>query len=213
MSPFEIERLSLYATPLAAVAVAEAGQLNAALAPRILQAWPQAESDGALTWMSEPKPLQAEDQPLAQLARIAGTLAEAMAAPPSWAEPGRGTWDGLWFAEAAAPGQGQPVHDFPRADWCACYLVDDGGAGSGESGEVELLDPRGAAVLMYAPDLGFEVPGGDTLGISQTVKLASGSLLVFPAWMRQGTAVNEGSRPRLSIKLLLTRRAPAYVRR
>ncbi len=200
------ERLSLYATPIAATVPAEAQQLAGALAPRVEQMWrASGQQQSPLPWQSPPQVLDGQDGAVSHLAWMTHTIAEAMAAPPRWPGPKQSGWDVLWFAEVCRPQQGQPIHDFPRADWCACFLIDDGG-GKGESGEVELLDPRGAAVLIYAPDLTFDAPGSDVLGISQTVALTSGSLLVYPAWMRQGTAVNTGPRPRVAVKLLLTRR-------
>ncbi|MEQ8653118.1 MAG: putative 2OG-Fe(II) oxygenase [Kiloniellales bacterium] len=200
------ERLSLYATPIAASVPAEAQQLATALGPRVQQMWQAAQQQQSpLPWQSQPQFLDQQDGPLNLLTWMTHTIADAMTAPARWPGPQQTGWDVLWFAEVCLPGQGQPIHDYPRADWCACFLIDDGG-GQGESGEVELLDPRGAAVLIYAPDLTFDAPGSEVLGISQTVALTSGSLLVFPAWMRQGTSVNQGTRPRLAIKLLLTKR-------
>ncbi len=200
------ERLSLYATPVAATVPAEAQQLAEALGPRVLQMWQAArQGQTPLPWQSPPQVLDPQDGAVAHLAWATGTIAEAMTAPPRWPGPQQTGWQALWFAEVCAPGQGQPIHDYPRADWCGCFLIDDGG-GSGDSGEVQLQDPRGAAVLIYAPDLTFDAPGSDILGINQTVALTAGSLLVFPAWMRQGTAVNRGPRPRLAVKLLLSKR-------
>ncbi|GAB5470252.1 MAG: hypothetical protein Kilf2KO_32820 [Rhodospirillales bacterium] len=198
--------LSLFATPLAALVAPNAPDLNAALGPRVQQLFQAAGPvEAALPWQSPPQSLLKDDRALAQIAWMIATLADAMAAPKHWPGPPQSGWDALWFAELLLPGQGLPVHDYPRADWCGCYLIDDGG-GSGESGEMELLDPRGAAVMMYAPTLTFDAPGGDVLGISQTVNLTPGSLLVFPAWLHQGTSANRGPRPRLAIKLLLTAR-------
>ncbi len=206
MATADLRRLDLFATPAAVVVPPGAQELTAALAQRVAQLWQaSAGAESPLPWQSPPQVMSPEDGGLAPLAWMAGTLAEAMA--PSRRQPGQAQpqWDVLWFAEVFRPGQGLPIHDFPRATWCACYLVDDGGA-AGKSGEIELLDPRGPAVMTYAPDLTFDAPGGEILGISQTVALTSGSLLIFPAWMRQGTAVHRGERPRLSIKLLLTQR-------
>ncbi|MEO1190802.1 MAG: putative 2OG-Fe(II) oxygenase [Pseudomonadota bacterium] len=206
MNKPDTTRLSLYATPLAAISAPNASVLSQTLGPRVMELYQASGSrEQDLPWQAAPQVLQPGDAAIGELAWMSATLAESMAAPKAWPGPSRSGWDVLWIAEVLQPGQGLPVHDYPRADWCACYVVDSGG-GSGKSGEIELLDPRGAAVMMYAPTLTFDGPGGDVLGISQTVTLTSGSLLVFPAWLRQGTAANSGPRPRLAIKLLLTER-------
>ncbi len=206
VSHADLRRLDLFATPAAVIVPPDAATLNGSLAQRVQQLWQaSAGASAPLPWQSPPQVLAQDDGLLGPLAWMVATIAEAMVPVRRPGGQPQAGWDVLWFAEVFQPGQGLPIHDFPRANWCGCYLIDDGGA-AGKSGEIELQDPRGPAVMTYAPDLTFDAPGGETLGISQTVSLTSGSLLVFPAWMRQGTAVHRGGRPRLSVKLLLNQR-------
>ena len=104
------------------------------------------------------------------------------------------------------PGQGFEVQAIPEALWCACYLIEAGGPSS-SGGALELQDPRGAATVMYAPGLTFAAQGGETLGVSQSIGLKEGALVVFPAWLLQSTSLHQGQDARLSVTLRLQPRA------
>ena len=62
---------------------------------------------------------------------------------------------------------------------------------------------------MYAPNLTFAVPGGETMGISQTVAPAPGLLVVYPSWLLHGVSVYLGDGKRVSIAIELAVDGPA----
>jgi len=201
------KRLSLFATPLAVSLLPETEDVKPALSALILACYQEAAQaeDAKLIagrpWQG-PFSCMAQGVPaLAPLAEAATVLAEAMQARPG------GAWDLSWCAEVLHPGQGFEVQSSKGGLWCASYLVDDGGAGA-SGGELELQDPRGAAPVMYAPGLTFAAQGGETLGVSQTIRLKEGTLIVFPAWLLQSTALHQGSDARLSLSLLLRPQSP-----
>ena len=206
------KRLSLFATPLAVSLLPETEDLKPALSALILACYQEdAQSEDAqLTtgpvWRGSFSRTSIGPPQLAPLSEAAIALAEAMQAESGQAGSG-GAWDVSWRAEVLNPGQGFDVQCLKGGLWCASYLVDDGGAAA-SGGELELQDPRGAAPVMYAPGLTFAAQGGETLGISQTVRPKEGALIVFPAWLLQSTALHQGSDARLSLSLLLRPQSP-----
>lgn len=206
------KRLSLFATPLAVSLLPETEDLKPALSALILACYQEdAQSEDAqlttgLAWRGSFSRASNGPPQLAPLSEAAIVLAETMQAESGQAESD-GAWDVSWRAEVLNPGQGFDVQCLKGGLWCASYLVDDGGAAA-SGGELELQDPRGAAPVMYAPGLTFAAQGGETLGISQTVRPKEGALIVFPAWLLQSTALHQGSDARLSLSLLLRPQSP-----
>ena len=206
------KRLSLFATPLAVSLLPETEDLKPALSALILACYQEdAPSEDAqpatgLAWRGSFSRASTGVAQLAPLSEAAIVLAETMQAESGQAESDR-AWDVSWRAEVLNPGQGFDAQCLKGGLWCASYLVDDGGAAA-SGGELELQDPRGAAPVMYAPGLTFAAPGGETLGISQTVRPKEGALIVFPAWLLQSTALHQGSDARLSLSLLLRPQSP-----
>jgi hypothetical protein len=201
------KRLSLFATPLAVSLLPETEDLKPALSALILACYQEgvqsedAKLNSGRAWQGSFSCASNGVPQLAPLSEAAIVLAEAMQAGSG------GAWDVSWRAEVLNPGQGFDVQCLRGGLWCASYLVDDGGAVA-SGGELELQDPRGAAPVMYAPGLTFAAQGGETLGISQTVRPKEGALIVFPAWLLQSTALHQGSDARLSLSLLLRPQLP-----
>ena len=201
------KRLSLFATPLAVSLLPETEDLKPALSALILACYQEgvqsedAKLNSGRAWQGSFSCASNGVPQLAPLSEAAIVLAEAMQAGSG------GAWDVSWRAEVLNPGQGFDVQCLRGGLWCASYLVDDGGAVA-SGGELELQDPRGAAPVMYAPGLTLAAQGGETLGISQTVRPKEGALIVFPAWLLQSTALHQGSDARLSLSLLLRPQLP-----
>jgi hypothetical protein len=66
-------------------------------------------------------------------------------------------------------------------------------------GEFEMQDPRGVAPAMYAPLLGFAVPGGQSAGASELIHPKSGQLVLFPSWLLHAVRPYRGERERISV--------------
>jgi uncharacterized protein (TIGR02466 family) len=110
-------------------------------------------------------------------------------------------WKTNVWANVNRRGHGNEFHTHPGAYWSGTYYVDDGGAGDDRElgGAFEIQDPRGVAPAMYAPHLGFAMPGGQSAGASELIFPKSGQFVLFPSWLAHGVRPYEGSRERISI--------------
>ncbi len=90
---------------------------------------------------------------------------------------------------------------------CARYVLDDGGSGAQRDygGRFEAQDPRGVGPVMYAPHLSIADPSGPTLGISQTIGLKTGAILVYPGWLLHGLEIYRGPESFVSLLIRLRR--------
>ena len=112
-------------------------------------------------------------------------------------------WHCNGWANINRSGHGNEFHTHPGCFWSAVYYVDDGGIGADPAlgGELELADPRGVATAMHAPLLGFALPGGQSVGVSETIRPHSGLLVVFPSWLSHAVRPYRGSGIRISIAI------------
>lgn len=110
-------------------------------------------------------------------------------------------WKTNVWANVNRRGHGNEFHTHPGAYWSGTYYVDDGGAGDSQelSGAFEIQDPRGVAPAMYAPHLGFAMPGGQSAGASELIFPKSGQLILFPSWLQHAVRPYQGDRLRISV--------------
>ena len=115
--------------------------------------------------------------------------------------PVRIAWKSNAWANVNRKGHGNEFHTHPGAYWSGTYYVDDGGSGNDPAlgGEFEIQDPRGVAPAMYAPHLGFALPGGQSAGASELIFPKSGQLVLFPSWLQHAVRPYQGDRVRISI--------------
>jgi len=113
----------------------------------------------------------------------------------------RVAWKTNAWANVNRRGHGNEFHTHPGAYWSGTYYVDDGGIGDDHElgGAFEIQDPRGVAPAMYAPMLGFAMPGGQSAGASELIFPETGQFLLFPSWLAHAVRPYEGSRERISI--------------
>lgn len=104
------------------------------------------------------------------------------------------------WANLNAPGDSNELHTHGGAYWSGAYYVDDGREGEAPvGGEFELLDPRGVAPNMYAPQLKIGISSCLTAGLSEFVPPRPGHIFLFPAWVYHGVRAYRGTRTRISI--------------
>lgn len=110
-------------------------------------------------------------------------------------------WKVTCWANINRSGQGNEFHTHPGAFWSGSYYVEDGGIGQNPAlgGEFEIQDPRGAAPIMYAPELSIGGPAGASMGAAETLSPRSGLLILFPSWLQHGVRPYKGDRERISI--------------
>ena len=111
------------------------------------------------------------------------------------------SWKTNAWANVNRRGHGNEFHTHPGAYWSGTYYVDDGGIGVDHAlgGAFEIQDPRGVAPAMYAPLLGFAVPGGQSAGASELIFPQSGQFVLFPSWLQHGVRPYLGDRTRISV--------------
>ncbi len=115
--------------------------------------------------------------------------------------PVRLAWRCNAWANVNRRGHGNEFHTHPGAYWSGTYYVDDGGIAEDHAlgGEFEIQDPRGVAPAMYAPHLGFAMPGGQSAGASELIFPKSGQLILFPSWLQHAVRPYQGDRLRISV--------------
>jgi uncharacterized protein (TIGR02466 family) len=52
---------------------------------------------------------------------------------------------------------------------------------------------------MYAPQLAFAVPGGQSAGASELIYPKSGQFVLFPSWLQHAVRPYRGERTRISV--------------
>ncbi len=207
----KVRSLSLYATPLAVVLLPEAADLNSALAADLRRREAASGADGGpvggptagrSSWdllQVGPPAVQAVIVRARAMAADLTSDAEGKRAEVAWRAACRGV--------VLRAGQAVEAHADHGAFWSGLYYVDDGGAAAQPTrgGALEFQDPRGAAPVMYAPDLTFAGPGGATLGISQTMQPRAGALAVFPSWLLQSMSYYRGDGTVIALAFTLCR--------
>ncbi|MDP1967272.1 MAG: TIGR02466 family protein [Reyranella sp.] len=116
------------------------------------------------------------------------------------------TWRANMWANVNRSGHGNEFHSHPGSYWSAVFYVDDAGIDADASlgGELEFMDPRGPGPAMYAPHLGFAMPGGLSAGANETVRPKAGRLVMFPAWILHQVRPYRGNVERISIAMNLS---------
>ena len=121
-------------------------------------------------------------------------------------QPAPQTWRLNAWANINRAGHGNEFHTHPGCMWSAVYYVDDGGAGEDPSlgGEFEIQDPRGVAPAMYRPEIVPAVPDGPSMGASEVIRPAAGTVIMFPSWLSHAVRPYTGTGTRISIAINLS---------
>jgi len=116
------------------------------------------------------------------------------------------TWKVQMWANVNRSGHGNEFHCHPSSYWAGVYYVDDGGIGADPSlgGWLELMDPRAPGSAMYAPHLGFNCPGGLSVGGNEVVMPKAGLMVLFPAWVLHQVRPYKGNAERISVAFNLS---------
>ena len=193
----DLKRLSLFGTPLAVQVLPDAEVLNAGLAEGLSERIRSASAAPGEAWRSALDLQGGAAEALTAIIQRAQALIEAMAGAPLDSSTPEVT------LEVLSAGQSVAVASVPGAAWCVRYVFDDGGTSSQRhyGARFEVQDPRGVGPVMYAPHLSIADPAGPTLGISQTVGLKTGAVLVYPGWLLHGLEPYGG--PQAFVSLLL----------
>lgn len=208
----KVEVMPLFTTPVALIELPGGAGLNVELKQLILareKSHPSTEHSNLGGWQSSwdmqewgsvamHKLLEAGRQIATELTAVRGAAATARLLPSMWKV-------NCW-ANVNRAGHGNEFHAHPGSFWSGVYYVDDGGIGADPAlgCELEFMDPRGVAPAMYAPTLAFNLPGGLSLGASETIPPRAGRLVLFPAWVLHAVRPYRGRAERISIAFNLS---------
>lgn len=195
---------SLFATPVCVHFLPIAQEVNAELRPLVLQKMQDggAASTRGQGWRSAPDFQDWGGAHAKTLFRVMRELADSLTATRGG---GRVSLDWAIAASASVRQKGDYLEmaSRPGAVWSGIYYVDDGYAKSDDEslgGECELADPRGALPAMVAPQLAFRIPGGVSAGQSETIRPATGMILLYPSWQPRGERRFDGTAQRVAIE-------------
>lgn len=197
------ELRSYFATPVAIATLPEADALNAELKRVILERERQdagVQHSNLGGWQSGADLETWGGEPLERLLGAARNLATRLTSDRA-GRPVRIAWKTSAWANVNRKDHGNEFHTHPGCYWSGTYYVEDGGIGDDPvlGGEFEIQDPRGVAPAMYAPLLGFAVPGGQSAGASELISPKSGQMILFPSWLAHAVRPYRGDRERISI--------------
>jgi uncharacterized protein (TIGR02466 family) len=102
-------------------------------------------------------------------------------------------------------GENNQLYAHPNCFWSGVYFVDDGGNTNDHPvvNELELLDPRGLAPIMYNSNLRMNIPGGENAGAYHQIKPKSGLMVIFPSWLMHRVNSYQGTSTCISIAINL----------
>jgi len=203
MTRLNAEIRSYFATPVAVVTLADAEALNPELRRVILERERQDEGvqhSNLGGWQSSWDLEAWGGAPARRLLDAARELATRLTSDRAGNQV-RINWKTNAWANVNRRGHGNEYHTHPGAYWSGTYYVDDGGIAADHAlgGAFEIQDPRGVAPAMYAPLLGFAVPGGQSAGASELIFPQSGQFILFPSWLQHGVRPYLGEQTRISV--------------
>lgn len=208
MSQINAEVRSYFATPVVVAELPAADGVNRELARIVLereQSHPSLEHSNLGGWQSSWDLDQWGGEP----ARTVLDFGRQIATRVTCDRAGNALdidWRLNAWANVNRRGHGNEFHTHPGCYWSGTYYVDDGGIdGRPElGGAFEMQDPRGVAPAMYAPDLAFNLPGGQSVGASELLFPKAGMLVLFPSWLSHAVRPYHGERMRISIAFNLS---------
>ena len=203
MARMQAEIRSYFATPVVIATLPDAAELNAELRRVILEHERQHQSvhhSNLGGWQSSWEFETWGGPPAKRLLDGARELATRLTSDRT-GKAVRIAWTTNAWANVNRRNHGNEFHTHPGAYWSGTYYVDDGGIGDDHAlgGEFEMQDPRGVAPAMYAPRLGFAVPGGQSAGASELIHPKSGQMVLFPSWLLHAVRPYHGDRERISV--------------
>jgi uncharacterized protein (TIGR02466 family) len=204
----KVEVAPLFATPVAVVEVPDSTSLNAELKKAILgheKASPGTQHSNLGGWQSDWDMERWGGAGTRQLLDVARGVVNGLTCD----RQGRAVtiaWKTNIWANVNRAGHGNEFHFHPGSFWSGVYYVEDGGIGADPSlgGELEFMDPRGAAPAMYAPNLAWTVPGGRSMGACETIPPRAGRMVLFPAWVLHAVRPYRGAAERISVAFNLS---------
>ncbi|HEY1614176.1 MAG TPA: putative 2OG-Fe(II) oxygenase [Rhizomicrobium sp.] len=197
---------SMFPTPVCVHFLPVAQEVNTELRPLVLEKMNGGDSADPHGWRSGADLESWGGLPVQTLFRMLRELADSMTGTRSG---GRVTlnWRIAAFAGVRLKGQDADCHMQDDAVWSGVYFVDDGYGKSDDErlgGECAFADPRGTLTASVAPQYGFRIPGGATVGQWETIRPQTGMILLHPSWQPRGEHRYDGNGQRITIEFDLS---------
>ena len=204
----KIEIQPLFATPVAFAPLPKSEAINATLRETILarsENHPSTAHSNLGGWQSSWDLPDWGGEEIGHLLAFVRQLGDKFTVDRA-GQPAPQTWRLNAWANVNRAGHGNEFHTHPGCMWSAVYYVDDGGAGEDPSlgGEFEIQDPRGVAPAMYRPEIVPAVPDGPSMGASEVIRPAAGTVIMFPSWLSHAVRPYTGTGTRISIAINLS---------
>ncbi len=198
----------LFATPIAIATLPNAEKLNDALRATVLtraETHPSTAHSNLGGWQSTWDIADWGGEEVRAILAFARQFADRLTADRQ-GKPAPQNWQMNAWANVNRLGHGNEFHTHPGSVWSASYYVDDGGIADDPSlgGQFEIQDPRGVAPAMFRPDLVPNVPGGASIGASEVISPAAGTMIMFPSWLSHAVRPYTGDSVRISIAMNLS---------
>lgn len=208
MSQQKAEVRQFFATPVVLAEMPDAGRLNVELSKAILakeSEGPGVHHSNLGGWQSS-WDIETWGGPAAKAVLDYGRGLASRITSDRLGKPVRIAWKTNAWANVNRRGHGNEFHTHPGCYWSGTYYVEDGGIGADAAlgGAFEIQDPRGVAPAMYAPNLAFAMPGGQSVGASELIRPKAGLLVLFPSWLSHAVRPYTGDRMRISIAFNLS---------
>lgn len=206
--PAKIMLQGFFATPVAVTHLPNASQINLSLKKLIIERaelMPSTDHSNRGGWQSTWDFHEWSGEAGGALLDAAKSMATQLTCDRS-GDPVNPDWKFNSWANINRRDNANESHIHAGSLWSGTYYVDDGGTNKDTNlgGELEILDPRGPAAIMYAPMLAPKVPGGLSTGASELIRPEAGTMIVFPAWLSHSVRPYRGDGVRISVAFNLS---------
>jgi len=110
-------------------------------------------------------------------------------------------WPVAMWANVSRTGDFNNLHAHPGNVWAAVFYLDDGAGEGGRAGTLYLEDPRFPMIAMRNPALRMLGADGKPQLSQVDLRAKTGTMIVFPAWLRHGVRRHNGTGTRISIAM------------
>ena len=208
MNQINVDLRNYFATPVAVVQLPDAAEINAEIRDAVLlreQETSGVQHSNLGGWQSDHEFMNWGGASGQRMLDAAAQLATKMTSDRQ-GKAVKVAWKMMAWANVNRRGHGNEFHTHPGCFWSGTYYVDDGGIGDDHSldGAFEMQDPRGVAPAMYAPNLCFSMPGGQSIGASELIYPKAGQMILFPSWLQHAVRPYHGDQTRISIAFNLS---------
>ncbi len=200
--------LGLFDTPVIVDELPNASSINTTLAPLILarrEQQPGVTISNIGGWQSEHDVTDWGGEAIQHLLNHIAAMATGHCVDIVSPRAARHRWAHDIWANVSPPQASNQMHTHPGAYWSAVYYVDDGSDqhDGSQGGELVLEDPRMPMIAMSMPNLRLRSTNGSVHEPQLRMKVRTGRIIMFPAWLNHGVMPHRGPRERISIAINL----------